>query len=181
MHRKQSGFTIIELVVVIILLGILAATALPRFMNVDDEAHTAVVAGVMGGLQTGVSLYHAQWVAEGQPNPDTQIADFNNLRSNAAGFPYGTDDNSGSGSTVVDSGDCAAIFVGVLQAGAPSVSSVAAVANVVGSLTDFTAVVNGVNCDYYYTGATSASGATVPVLSYASAAGVMTQSTAVLP
>lgn len=181
MRRQQSGFTIIELVVVIILLGILAATALPRFMNVDDEAHAAVVAGVMGGLQTGVSLFHAQWTAEGQPNPNTPIVDFNLLRTNATGFPYGTDDNSGSGSTVVDSGDCAAVFTGVLQSGAPSISAVAAVANVVGSVTDFTAVRTGANCDYYYTGQRSTAGATVPLLQYASAAGVVTQTTAILP
>ncbi|NJN52654.1 MAG: prepilin-type N-terminal cleavage/methylation domain-containing protein [Gammaproteobacteria bacterium] len=181
MHRQQSGFTIIELVVVIILLGILAATALPRFMNVDDEAHAAVVAGVMGGLQTGVSLYHAQWIAEGQPNANTQIADFNLLRTNAAGFPYGTADNSGTGSNVTNSADCAAVFTGVLQAGAPSVSSVAALANVVGSVTDFTAVRTGVNCDYYYTGQRSTSGATIPLLQYGSVAGVVTQTTAALP
>ena len=41
--KRQDGFTIIELVVVILLLGILAATALPRFMDVTDEAHDAVV------------------------------------------------------------------------------------------------------------------------------------------
>ena len=59
-----KGFTIVELVVVIILLGILAATALPRFMDVNDEAHQAVVEGVSGSLQTGISLYRAQWIAE---------------------------------------------------------------------------------------------------------------------
>src|SRR4051812_18650412 len=90
MPRRESGFTIIELVVVIILLGILAATALPRFMNVDDEAHLSVVQGVHGGMQTSVSLYHAQWVAQSQPAANTQIPEFNNLRTNANGFPYGT-------------------------------------------------------------------------------------------
>ena len=41
--KRQDGFTIIELVVVILLLGILAATALPRFLDVTDEAHAAAV------------------------------------------------------------------------------------------------------------------------------------------
>lgn len=180
MHRASSGFTIIELVVVIILLGILAATALPRFMNVDSEAHAAVVEGVQGGMQTGISLYHAQWVAEQQPAANTQINEFNDLRTNANGFPYGTANRSGTGSNVTTSADCAAIFTGVLQAGAPTIRSVAAPANVVGSTTDFTAVVNGVNCSYYYTGQDNTAGSVVPLLTYTSTTGLLTATTATL-
>ncbi len=180
MHRTNTGFTIIELVVVIILLGILAATALPRFMNVDTEAHAAVVEGVHGGMQTGISLYHAQWVAEQQPNPNTQIAEFNNLRTNANGFPYGTANRTATGSNVTTSADCAAVFNGVLQAGAPTVTSVAAAANVIGSNSDFTAVVNGVNCNYYYTGENSTAGSVVPLLQYTSTTGLLSATTATL-
>jgi MSHA pilin protein MshB len=180
MHRTSSGFTIIELVVVIILLGILAATALPRFMNVDTEAHAAVVEGVHGGMQTGISLYHAQWVAEQTPNPNTQIAEFNNLRTNANGFPYGTANRAATGSNVTTSADCAAVFTGVLQAGAPTISSVAAAANVIGSATDFTAVVNGVNCNYYYTAENNTAGSVVPLLQYTSTTGLLSATTATL-
>jgi len=180
MRRTESGFTIIELVVVIILLGILAATALPRFMNVDSEAHQSVVEGVQGGLQTGMSLYHAQWIAEQEPAANTQIAEFNNLRTNANGFPYGTANRSASGSNVTTSGDCMAVFAGVLQAGAPSISQVAAAANVPGSTTAFTAVVNGVNCSYYYTAQYNTTGSVVPLLQYTSTTGVITATTATL-
>jgi hypothetical protein len=67
MRKQEAGSTIIELVVVIILLGIMAAIALPRFIDVTDEARTSVVSGVQGGLLSGMSLFWALWVAEGEP------------------------------------------------------------------------------------------------------------------
>ncbi len=179
--KNQSGFTIIELVVVIILLGIMAATALPRFMDVTDEAHNSVVEGVYGGLQSGMSLYHAQWVAEGQPDPSTQLTDFGSLRTTPEGYPYGTVDNSATADDVVNDADCAAIFTNVLQAGAPSIAAVANLAGVVGSTTDFTTHENSDDCLYYYTAETSSAGATVATLSYDSETGQITQATAALP
>jgi prepilin-type N-terminal cleavage/methylation domain-containing protein len=168
MHRKDSGFTIVELVVVIILLGILAATALPRFINIDTEAHEAAFAGVQGSLQTGVSMFHAQWVAQGQPAADAQFGDFNDLRTNAEGFPYGLVDN-GPGGDVSDEVDCAAVFTNVLQAGAPSVAGSADVPGVAaaGANVDFVAVSTAPPvCTYYHTGRSTASGDTIGTLTY---------------
>ena len=48
--NKQKGFTLIELVIVIVILGILSATALPKFLDLSDDATQAAVAGVAGGL-----------------------------------------------------------------------------------------------------------------------------------
>jgi len=179
--KNQAGFTIIELVVVIILLGILAATALPRFMDVTDEAHDSVVTGVYGGLQTGMSLYHAQWVAEGQPVGSSPLTDFGSLRTTPEGYPYGTVDNSGTDDDVVNDADCAAVFTNVLQAGSPSISSVADAAGVVGATTDFATHENTDDCLYYYTAASSASAAVVATLSYDTETGGITQATATLP
>jgi MSHA pilin protein MshA len=63
--RSRSGFTIIELVVVIALLGLLAAVALPKFVDLTGEARGAALQGVRGGFSAAVQLAHAKWLAGG--------------------------------------------------------------------------------------------------------------------
>ena len=63
---KSRGFSLIELVVVIVVLGILAVTALPRFLDVTEEAKNASVEGVAGGYATAVLLVRSQWEAKGR-------------------------------------------------------------------------------------------------------------------
>ncbi len=106
---RQSGFTIIELVVVILLLGILTATALPRFIDVSDEAHNAVVDAVEGGLVTAFALYHAEFVAEN--DGDTSVGSFSPSASATTGYP-----------DLTSNAVCASVATGVLQGGAPTIS-----------------------------------------------------------
>lgn len=63
--NKQAGFTLIELVLVIVILGILAATALPRFSDLSTQARVASLNGLAGGLRSAASIAHATQLANG--------------------------------------------------------------------------------------------------------------------
>lgn len=60
---RQSGFTLIEMVAVIIILAIMAATALPRFVNLSQEARLSSIQGLAGGLRSAAALAKSQWLA----------------------------------------------------------------------------------------------------------------------
>ena len=64
-NKAQKGFTLIELVVVIVILGILAVTAAPRFINLQADARTATLEAVQASMQSAATLVHSKSLIQG--------------------------------------------------------------------------------------------------------------------
>lgn len=156
MIRSEKGFTLIELVLVITILGILAVAALPNFINVSTEAKQSSMAGVVGAVRAGINLYRANdLVKNGPPGiyPTT-----------GAGTPAiaTTDDLDNAAATVAST--ATPFFTNVLQQGVSDSAWVKGAA-----LGDYVYTISaGVTCTYTYNNATgtftgvAAGGATCP-------------------
>ena len=97
--RVSRGFTLLELVLVIVVLGILAVTALPRFINIQDDALKSSVAATAGSFASAVQLAHAGWAVKVKGEP---LALYNfsgmgkqDLDINRHGWPVGTKEDQG--------------------------------------------------------------------------------------
>ncbi len=88
--RKLGGFTLVELIVVIVILGILSAFAIPKFINLSNDARRAVVQGLSGSISSEINLVYAQAVIDGvQRQPSATVTLQGRQIDTVYGYPAG--------------------------------------------------------------------------------------------
>ncbi len=149
--NRNNGFTLIELVVVIVILGILSTTALPKFINISEDAEKAVFLATGTAFKAGIDQVHIAWLVRGNGQA---VQDFipisdplagGDLSVNSSGYPA---DTRGTSLTLNSLNDCLDVWRAVLDASNADVQS--------NDTSDIQAEYNGSNkCTYTYNRNTS--------------------------
>ncbi|PCI57536.1 MAG: MSHA biogenesis protein MshB [Gammaproteobacteria bacterium] len=157
--KQAAGFTLIELVIVVVILGFLAVTAIPKFLDLTEQAKQANIEGMAGGFATGVSLVRAQWEAEARPMASsvnrvmydgtelfltTPSSTSSTIRP---GYPTGYDAGNADG-TKMDTTDCINVWQGIF-AQPPTISATIADLNDNTKNINYFVIVNSNLCGYF--------------------------------
>ena len=122
----NSGFTLIELVIVIVILGVLAVTAAPRFIDLQDDAQAASVQGVGAAFASAINLAHLKWRAGGHTGPVDNLDVFGNGQNvidfNQYGWPAQSYTPYEASPVTDNAWDCTSLWNALLASGSPTVA-----------------------------------------------------------
>ncbi|WP_404401330.1 prepilin-type N-terminal cleavage/methylation domain-containing protein [Idiomarina seosinensis] len=126
---RHRGFTIIELIIVVVILGLLAASALPRFTDVTADAEDSAIEGVAGGFASAVGIARGEWELRGRPRGNgtdgagaqVELDSLPIYVDGDTGYPVtARGDDSVNDENMTDV-DCVSLMQGILQ-GSPTIT-----------------------------------------------------------
>jgi MSHA pilin protein MshA len=120
--NKQAGFTLIELIMVIVILGVLSAFALPRFADLGGNARTASINGLAASLRAAANIAHAQQLANGTSGATAVVLEGTTITM-VDGYPTADDGGIGLAAQVLG-GDYTGTGVTAIGAGVDIVYSI---------------------------------------------------------
>lgn len=125
-NKQQVGFTLIELVVVIVILGILAVVALPKFINLQDDAHASTVKATGAAFESGVNLAHTKWFVGGHSGPVDNLAIAGPsvlMDMNSSGWPAQSWFPFEADPQLNNTNDCMSVWRTLLDTNSPTVAT----------------------------------------------------------
>lgn len=164
--NKRSGFTLIELVVVIVILAILAAFSMPKLVNFQRDAHASRANTAFLNFTSATVLFHTKWLVEGEPAV-TQSVDYGQeeIYPSAQGFPISVNQLPLNDGQAIRGSDCVALWQALLSTDI-TIRSQTTTGTVLPSTTDIVSWYTSQNeCYYYYTTGYSAD-ENLPILYY---------------
>lgn len=89
--KRNAGFTLIELVIVIVILGILAVTAAPKFLNLQGDARESTLKGMKAAMESGASMVYSKAVIAGkETTPSSTVSNGSSTIAIVYGYPAAT-------------------------------------------------------------------------------------------
>ncbi len=112
----SRGFTLIELIIVLVIIGVLAAFVLPRFANVSDQAELVQVQGVAGALRSGALTVKTLFNSQGHSVRVQNLPGYGDgtIDTNNIGYPIGTTKGNGNENIGVGNAGCVGVWNGIM-------------------------------------------------------------------
>ncbi|MGR5236204.1 type II secretion system protein [Vibrio alfacsensis] len=154
--KRQGGFTLIELVVVIVILGILAVTAAPRFLNLQSDARVSALEGLKGAMQGASGIVYGKSAIEGEERIEKSATPAPDAEGVTTHFGYPTADTGGLVKAVTGLSDD---WAWATQTASGSVSTLVATfvaGDLVAGKNDDASSITATECYVTYSEATSA-------------------------